>query len=157
MRTAEAASRGEPSAQLSRWTLVLLRLEMLVCLGPTFVYLPTAVVLVPHQLRLAIGENLTESWIPVAYYVGVACLFIGVLSIWKWLRTRRRLLSRLPTTCLLSAGICVLPLGPVGTFALGGFEGLTSLAILIFIVLPLSSVLHLGFLARDYLCAKIPA
>lgn len=68
---------------MSRWALMLLRVELLICLGPTFVYLPTAVIVAPHQLRLAIGENFATAWLTLSYYVGIGCLLVGVLSVWR--------------------------------------------------------------------------
>lgn len=136
---------------MSKWATILLRIEVLICFGPNFVYLPTGIVMIPHQLRLAIGEEVADAWIPITYYAGVVCLLIGVWNVWKWIRLRECRLPPLATTSMLFIGLCAVSMGPAGTFALARFEDIGITVPLIFFGLPLLGVIHLGYLAREYL------
>nr|WP_298723018.1 hypothetical protein [uncultured Steroidobacter sp.] len=140
---------------MSKWTTSLLRLELMVCFGPNAGYLLAGVVLVPHQLNLAISYKLAGAWLSVAYYLGVVCLLIGVWYLWKWIRHRQRGPSSWAVICMLCAGLVAVSLGPVGTFAHGNFEDLGVALPAIFVGLPVLGVLHLGYLARDYLFGSL--
>lgn len=131
---------------------VLINAEIVLCLGPTFIYLLTGVVLVPHQLQLLVREQVTESLWPLFYYTGTVALLIAVRAMYRRLVDPAATLPA-PATSLacLAVGVGALCTGPVGAFALGGRETLQPVLVIPFLVLPLGCVLHLSLLSRDYL------
>jgi len=131
---------------------VLLLAELTVCLGPTFLYLLTGVVLVPHQLVLLVGFGVMQSVWPLLYYAGTVALFVAVNAMYRHLTNRSRTFVAPRTTfvCLVF-GVAALCLGPVGTFALGGIAAMDSILVVPFLVFPIAGVLHLAFLSRSFL------
>lgn len=131
---------------------LLLKIELIVCLGPTFFYLLTGVVLVPHQLRLLLSTGVRQSFWPLFYYVGVVALFLAVRTLYSYLTVGSNgLRSPRCTIICLAFGIAAVSIGPVGAFVLGGREMLLSPMVVPFLVLPVICVLHLVYLSRLYL------
>ena len=136
----------------SRLRRVGFAIEAIVCFGPSFAYLLTGIVFLPHQLRLAVGHGIEQSWFPVLYYVGAACLFLAVWRLCGELGARSGPILRPRTTLvLLALGTPALLLGPMGMFALGGYEQIDASFFIVFVVLPFVGVVHLVVAARDWL------
>ena len=135
----------------SSYRRVLLRAEAIICFGPTVLYLLTGVVLLPHQLMLAVGFGVSESWVPVLYYLGISCLLLGVLRLFRTLRAAPEGRMRPVVTLLLVLlGVPALFLGPVGTFALSDYRHLGGWPFIVFVILPLSALVHLLIMSRNH-------
>lgn len=123
--------------------------EALICFGPHALYLLTGIVLVPHQLRLAVMDQALEPWYAIYYYLGVACLLTVVTTLLSWLRrgsaTRR---SRRMTGLMLVLGLPALAIGPVGIYAIGGYDNLSGWVVVVFTALPGLCLAHLCYAAR---------
>lgn len=127
-------------------------IEGIVCLGPSFAYLLTGIVFLPHQLVLAAGYGVSESWFPVAYFLGTACLFLAVWRLCGELGMKSSpTFGRRTTTILLAFGVPALLIGPVGMFALARYERIDAWLYIVFLVLPLVAVAHLVVAARFWL------
>jgi hypothetical protein len=129
-----------------------LAIEAIVCFGPSFAYLLAGIVLLPHQFMLAAGHGVYESWIPVLYFLGAACLFFAVWRLFGELGWQSSpTLQPRTTLVFLALGAPVLFLGPVGMFALGRYEHIDGWLFIIFVALPIAGVVHLVIAARHWL------
>lgn len=127
-------------------------IEGIVCLGPSFAYLLTGIILLPHQLVLAVGHRVSESWFPVVYFLGAACLFCAVWRLYGELGMKSSpTLGRRTTRALLAFGAPALLLGPVGMFALARYEQVDAWLYIVFLLLPLIAVVHLVVATRSWL------
>lgn len=126
--------------------------EAIVCFGPSFAYLLTGIVLLPHQLILAAGHGVSESWFPVMYYVSATFLLFAVWRLCGELGARSSPTIQPRTTrVLLILGTPALLLGPAGMFALSGYEHTDVWFFVLFVVLPLIGVMHLVVSTRGWL------
>jgi hypothetical protein len=131
---------------------VALIVEAIVCFAPTLAYLLTGIIFLPHQLILAAGHGVTESWFPVMYYVGAACLILGVWRLFGELGAKSSPTFQPRTTlALLAVGAFALVLGPAATFALSKYQHIGGWFFVVFVLLPLSGVVHLIVASRDWL------
>ena len=129
-----------------------LMIEGIVCLGPSLAYLLTGIFLLPHQLVLAVGQGVSESWFPVLYFVCAACLFVAVWRLYGELGMKSSpALGQRTTRVLLAFGLPALSLGPVGMFALARYEQVDAWLYIFFLVLPLTAVVHLVVATRSWL------
>jgi hypothetical protein len=123
--------------------------ETVVCLGPTLIYLPTALLLVPHQLNLALNHGRLSALWTVFYFVGTAALAVAVRAMYVFIRDGgRRLMPALIVRICVGCAVLALSVGPMGTFALGG--NLPVYGWLLFVVMPLACVVHLGIQSKRY-------
>lgn len=125
--------------------------EALICFGPSLLYALAGIVLLPHQLIVAIGHGVDESWFPVLYFAGMPCFLLGVWQLVKRTRnTRAQLMPAKRTLLLIVVGIPAVLIGPVGMFALSEFELMRGWLLVAFLVLPLFGLVHFLFMAREY-------
>lgn len=129
-----------------------LKVEMVLCLGPTFLYLLTGVVLVPHQLQLLVREGVVESLWVLLYYVGIIAMFIAVRSMYNHMTGDPIGIIR-PRSALIciAAGFAALAMGPGGAFVLGGADLMVPMLTIPLLALPALCLLHLAFMSREYL------
>src|SRR5690606_41267900 len=100
-----------------------LMIEGIVCLGPSLAYLLTGIFLLPHQLVLAVGQGVSESWFPVLYFVCAACLFVAAWRLYGELGMKSSpALGQGTTRAVLAFGLPASSLGPVGLFGLARCE-----------------------------------
>lgn len=127
-------------------------LEIIVCLGPTLMILPTGLLLVPHQLHFVfVDGRLSSLWI-VYWYLAITALVVAVRAMYVFLRDRRTILPALIVRSCLGAGVLALAIGPTGGFVLGG--NVNALGWIFYVMLPFGCVVHLTALSRDYVLGK---
>jgi hypothetical protein len=123
-------------------------LLIIVCLGPMFIYIPTALLMVPHQARIAFDGYRNALW-TIAWYVGTAALAVAVRAMYVFIRDdgRRPLPAGVVRACLL-CGVAAIAMGPLGMFVVGGE---TSLLIwILYVILPALCIARLGAQSRSY-------
>lgn len=130
----------------------LLKVEMALCLGPTFLYLLTGVVLVPHQLKLLVREGVVESMWVLLCYVGVIAMFVAVRSMYNHVTGDPIGVIR-PRSALIciAAGFAALAMGPGGAFVLAGTDVMVPMLTIPLLALPALCLFHLTFMSREYL------
>lgn len=127
-------------------------LEIIVCLGPTLMILPTGLLVVPHQLQFVFGEGRVSSLWTVYWYLGTAALVLAVRAMYVFVRDNRRILPAIVVQSCLGCGLLALAIGPTGTFALGG--NVNAFGWIFYVVLPLTCVVRLAIRSRDYVLSK---
>jgi hypothetical protein len=130
-------------------------LLIIVCLGPMFIYIPTALLMVPHQARIALGGYGNALW-TIAWYVGTAALAVGVRAMYVFIRDDgRRILHAGVVRASLLCGLAAIAMGPFGMFVVGGDA--SALIWVVYVILPILCVVRLGAQSRRYvLWARAP-
>lgn len=121
---------------------------IIVCLGPTFIYLPAALLDVPHQASLVMEGYMPGLW-TIAWYPGVVALAVAVRCLYVFIRDDgRRLVSSGWLRLWLVWGVLTVASGPHGTFVLGG--NISAFGWLTWVVLPFACIFWLIVRSRDY-------
>jgi hypothetical protein len=137
-------------------------LEIILCLGPMFVFWPPALVLVPHQLLLAFRDGYWSALWTVLWYLGVLALAVAVRAMYVYIRDEgRKLFPALVVQLCLIVGLIAIAIGPAGALVVGlmaiGPAGALTVAdstfltgSIFFVLLPLACVVRLIARSRAY-------
>lgn len=124
-------------------------LEIILCLGPMFVFWPPALLMVPHQLLLAFRDGYWSALWTVLWYLGVLALAVAVRAMYVYIRDEgRKLFPALVVQLCLIVGLMAIAIGPTGALAVAGMTSLTGL--IFFVLLPLACVVRLIGRSRAY-------
>lgn len=120
--------------------------EIVVCFGPTCVFLPVGLLIVPHQLLLVIENGRLSSLWTVFYYVAMVVLLVLMRRMYRVVTKGDRALFVFfwPLLFIAVAGLIV---GPGGTFVLGGSVSVGYLIVLV--IMPLGCVGHLTWMTTS--------
>ncbi|WP_116811499.1 hypothetical protein [Steroidobacter cummioxidans] len=124
-------------------------LEIIVCLGPMFVFWPPALVLIPHQIMLAFRDGYWSALWTVTWYLGIVALAVAVRAMYVYIRgDGRKPFPTLVVQLCLIFGLIAIAIGPAGALVVAGTTSLAGW--IFFVLLPLACVGRLVVGAKGY-------
>ncbi|MGL6160346.1 hypothetical protein [Microbulbifer sp.] len=136
----------------------LFLLELIICLGPTFIFLVAGFILLPHQIFLLtfilfkrgelVEEAMGDSLLVICYFVGMYLAVYPIIKMTISVFYENKIYeNNLYRILFLLAGIVALVFGPYGVLSPHQLP-IFSVSTIIFSMLPLIGLIHLWFLAN---------
>ena len=128
-------------------------LEIILCLGPMFVFWPPALILIPHQTMLAFRDGYWNALWTVVWYLGIVALAMAVRAMYVYIRDEgRKPFPTLVVQLCLVLGLIAIVIGPGGGLAVAGMTSVTGW--IFFVLLPLACVVRLVARSKDYVLGR---
>lgn len=117
-----------------------------ICFGPTLLAMASGLILLPHQIRILLIDQVEDAAFPLAYFLSGGFLMVGVMALLRRMRQSKSI--GVVSPLFIVAGLPSIALGPVGTFALMRYEGVGVFAWAAFVVMSLGATIFLLWSAR---------